>query len=77
MLKSDSPHRGRLIDVGPDGLGFIVTSEDPNIKLAFRFQDHFHSFDEAGLRDGDWVEFYVNAERRVETIVPLPRRTDT
>ena len=63
---------GNLFDLGPDGLGFIISQHEPPVTYAFcisRLKDFAaSSFEAAGLREGDAVQFHLNAQRQVESI---------
>jgi hypothetical protein len=61
-----------LIDLGPDGLGFIIPSDHPGNKLAFSVR-HLKSrnFEDAGLHEGDWVEFHLDDKRQIECVTPI------
>lgn len=66
---------GNLFDLGPDGLGFIIPEYEPSRSYAFSIRNlrdiHVATFDEAGLHDGDPVEFHLNAKRQVDRLVPV------
>ena len=69
--------RGSLYDLGPDGLGFIIPEDEPSRSYAFSIRNlrdlHATTFEEAGLHEGDTVEFYLNAKRQVERLKPVTK----
>ena len=60
---------GRLFDLGPDGLGFIIPSDDPDSMIAFMARRcRSRSVEVSGLREGDRVEFQLNDQLQVDEI---------
>ncbi|MBI3682164.1 MAG: hypothetical protein HY235_17425 [Acidobacteria bacterium] len=75
MSYNKQPQRGHLTDLGPDGLGFIIPTDDPSTKLAFCLRHlKLNSFEESGLREGDWVEFQINEKRQIDSVTPISTR---
>ena len=74
-MTSVPPLRGNLHDIGPDGLGFIIPEDNPNISYAFSIRTirdfPAPSFTGAGCQEGDLVEFYLTEKRNVIRVVPL------
>ena len=72
MLTINKPQQGRLIDLGPDGLGFIIPADNPGGKLAFSLRLlQLPSFAKLGLREGAQVEYRLNEKRQIESIRPI------
>ena len=73
MATANSKRTGRLFDLGPDGLGFIVPGDDPDSVVAFVTRRcRLWNFREAGPREGDCVEFHVNDQHQVDEIRLVP-----
>ena len=61
-----------MVDLGPDGLGFVVPSDQPRTKFAFSLRRiGKSSFWEAGLQEGGQVTFHVDDAGRVDFVAPL------
>jgi hypothetical protein len=72
-MTTTKSQQGRLTDLGPDGRGFIVTSENPHHRIPFNLDMvKAASFEEAGLYEGAWVEFQLDGTRQIETVTAIP-----
>ena len=72
-MTTANARQGRLVDLGPDGRGFIVPSDNPGQKLPFNFRTvKSASFEEAGFYEGGWVEFRLDENRQIDTVTPIP-----
>ena len=69
MTTASVRRTGRLFDLGPDGLGFIIPSDDPDSMIAFMARRRqSRSVEVSGLREGDRVEFQLNDQLQVDEI---------
>jgi hypothetical protein len=72
MMDSTQPREGLLVDLGPDGLGFVIPVDDPSIKIAFSLRRIGRStFEEAGLFEGAEVTFRVDGGGKIDLVKPL------
>ncbi len=61
--------QGRLFDLGPDGLGFIIPTDSPSKKLAFTLRLlKLKTFEEAGLYEGALVQFQINEKQQIDGV---------
>ena len=63
--------QGHLYDLATDGLGFIIPIGSPNKKLSFTTTRclNSRSFQEAGLQEGDLVQYQVNEKQQIDKVV--------
>ena len=70
MLDQHRNKQGHLYDLATDGLGFIIPVGNPNKKLAFTTRClNYKSFQEAGLHEGDLVQYEMNEKQQIAKVV--------
>ena len=70
-MQNQTRHKqGHLYDLATDGLGYIIPIGKPNKKLAFTTRClNSKSFQEAGLQEGDLVEYEINEKQQINKVV--------
>ena len=67
-ITSDS-RTGFLVDLGPDGLGFVIPSDDPTRKLAFTSKrTHLSDLEWGQLEEGATVRYGMDRQGKIEVI---------
>ena len=62
-------HTGFLVDLGPDGLGFIIPADDPTRKLAFTSKrTHLSDLEWDKLENGASVNYGMDAQGKIDVI---------